>query len=183
MSKFYEEIAELFRTRGDAAYHGEAVSQTEHALQSAALAEGEGASDALVVAALLHDIGHLIDDPSEELAGQGIDGRHEAVGGAWLASRFGPEVTDPVRDHVDAKRYLCAVDPSYRGGLSSASILSLNLQGGPMNDEEIARFEAFPHFHDAIRLRKWDDTAKIPGLAVPAIDHYRARLIAVESPR
>jgi phosphonate degradation associated HDIG domain protein len=173
-----DDIMDLFERRGAAAYHGEAVSQTEHALQAAELAAREGAPDHLVVAALLHDVGHLLDGQHEDLADRGLDGRHEEAGCTWLAAHFGPDVTEPVRLHVAAKRYLCAVDPAYLAGLSSASRLSLALQGGPMAAEECAEFESNPLYHDAIRLRHWDDTAKNPGLKVPGLGHYRQRLEA-----
>ena len=122
------------------------MSQAEHALQAAELAEREGAPDALVVAALLHDVGHLLDGQDEDLADRGVDGRHEEAGCAWLAAHFGPEVIEPIRLHVAAKRYLCAVDPAYLDGLSPASRLSLSLQGGPMDAEERARFESNPFY-------------------------------------
>jgi phosphonate degradation associated HDIG domain protein len=176
--KIVDEIIDLFQRRGDAAYHGEAVSQTEHALQSAALAEGQGAPDTLVVAALLHDIGHLLDGQDEDLAVNGIDGQHEEAGHAWLSQHFGPEVTEPIRLHVDAKRYLCAKNAAYLNGLSPASRLSLELQGGPMTPLERAQFETNPHFRDALRLRYWDDTAKVPRLEIPDFGHYRDRLEA-----
>ena len=178
MMKIIDEIFSLFKTRGAAAYHGEAVSQTEHALQSAELAGREGASDQLVVAALLHDIGHLLDGHDEDFAERGHDGRHEHAGCAWLSAHVGPAVTEPIRLHVAAKRFLCSVDPDYLAGLSNASRVSLRLQGGPMSAVERAEFEANPYFRDAVRLRHWDDTAKIPELAVPGLEHYRDRLLA-----
>jgi gamma-butyrobetaine dioxygenase len=171
-----ETIIDLFALRGAAAYHGEAVSQVEHALQAADLAEREGAPDALVVAALLHDVGHLLHGQDEDLANRGVDGRHEVAGCAWLAKHFGPEVTQPIRLHVAAKRYLCAVSASYLDGLSPASRLSLSLQGGAMNAQEQAEFERDRAHGDAVRLRHWDDQAKVPGLPVPGLDHYRERL-------
>jgi phosphonate degradation associated HDIG domain protein len=174
-----EDILELFAARGASAYHGEAVSQEEHALQAADLADREGAPDALVVAALLHDVGHLLDGQDEDLADRGVDGRHEVAASAWLSRHFGSEVTEPIRLHVAAKRYLCAVDPSYLEGLSPASRLSLKLQGGPMDAGEVAAFEANAFAGDAVRLRHWDDLAKVPGLAVPGPSHYRGRLEAV----
>lgn len=177
--RIVERILDLFATRGAAAYHGEAVSQEEHALQAAELAEREGAPDALVVAALLHDVGHLLEGQDEDLAERGVDGRHEEAAHAWLSEYFGPEVTEPIRLHVAAKRYLCAVDPGYLNGLSPASRLSLELQGGPMDRDEIAAFERNAFFKEAVRLRHWDDTAKVPGLAVPGPSHYRGRLEAV----
>jgi phosphonate degradation associated HDIG domain protein len=174
--KIIDEIINLFHRRGEAAYHGEPISQTEHALQSAALAERQGAPDTLIVAALLHDIGHLLDGQDEDLAQNGVDGQHEAAAHAWLSRYFGPEVTEPVRLHVDAKRYLCAKNAAYLRGLSPASKLSLELQGGPMTPLERAQFETNPHYRDAVRLRYWDDTAKVPNLEVPGLDHYRNRL-------
>jgi [1-hydroxy-2-(trimethylamino)ethyl]phosphonate dioxygenase len=173
-----DEIMDLFARRGAAAYHGEAVSQTEHALQAADLAARQGATDSLIVAALLHDVGHLLDGQDEDLADHGLDGRHEEAGCAWLAVHFGPRVTEPIRLHVAAKRYLCAVDPGYLAGLSPSSRLSLSLQGGPMEVKERADFEGNPSYHDAVRLRRWDDTAKVPGLTVPGLDHYRDHLTA-----
>jgi phosphonate degradation associated HDIG domain protein len=175
----FEEVVELFERKGRDAYLGEPVSQAEHALQAAYLAESEGAPDTLVAAALLHDVGHLLVDPGEDLAERGIDGGHEQVGASWLASAFGDDVAEPPRLHVAAKRYLCAVDPSYLSGLSPASLLSLRLQGGPFGSEEVERFETNPRWRDALRLRRWDDAAKIPGLVVPGVDHYRATIDAV----
>jgi gamma-butyrobetaine dioxygenase len=171
-----ETIEELFARWGATAYHGEDVSQAEHALQAADLAAREGAPDRLVVAALLHDIGHLLDGQDEDLAHRGVDGRHEEAGCAWLAQHFGPEITEPIRLHVAAKRYLCAVSPSYHDGLSPASRLSLSVQGGAMSNAERAAFERNPAHSDAVRLRHWDDTAKVPGLEVPGLGHYRERL-------
>lgn len=175
-------IIGLFEARGATAYHGEAVSQAEHALQAAHQAETEGAADSLVVAALLHDVGHLVHGLDEDIAERGIDGRHEDAGAAWLERHFGPEVIEPVRLHVAAKRYLCATEPAYRAGLSPASKLSLELQGGPFNDEEAAQFSASRHAHDAVRLRRWDDMAKVPGLPVPGLAHYleRVRRVSLE---
>jgi len=170
-------IMELFARRGASTYHGESVSQTEHALQAAILAERDGAPDRLVVAALLHDVGHLLDGQDEDLAHRGVDGRHEEAGCGWLAQHFGPKVTEPIRLHVAAKRYLCAVSPSYLDGLSPASRLSVSLQGGTMNDQERAEFESNPAHDDAVRLRHWDDTAKVPRLDIPGLEHYRDRLL------
>jgi len=119
-----DEICDLFATKGHAAYVGEPVSQLEHALQAAHHAEQAGASDALVVAALLHDIGHLVHKLPEDAADHGIDTRHEQLGQAWLARSFGPAVTEPIRLHVPAKRYLCATDADYVAHLSAASVQS-----------------------------------------------------------
>ena len=171
-------IMMLFAQRGAAAYHGEQVSQAEHALQAAALAVSEGAPDHLIVAALLHDIGHLLEGQDEDLATRGRDGQHEKLGSAWLTRHFSTEVTEPIRLHVAAKRYLCAVDPTYLARLSPASRLSLSLQGGLMKPEECAEFESNPHHQNAVRLRRWDDTAKTRGLIVPILEEYRERLEA-----
>lgn len=175
---FVDKVIDLFARKGASAYHGEAVSQEEHALQAAALAESDGASDSLILAALLHDVGHLLEGQEEDLALRHVDGRHEEAGCDWLAHHLGPDVTEPIRLHVAAKRYLCALDPSYHDGLSPASQLSLSLQGGPMTPAEAAEFEQNPHAQAAVRLRRWDDAAKVPGLAVPGPSHYRARLEA-----
>jgi [1-hydroxy-2-(trimethylamino)ethyl]phosphonate dioxygenase len=175
------EIIALFERKGSAAYFGEPVSQLEHALQAAWYAEREGASDSLVVAALLHDIGHLLHDLPENIAGMGIDSRHEDLGHAWLAQRFPPEITAPVRLHVDAKRYLCAKDPEYLKTLSPASLESLELQGGAFTDAEAEDFLRQPFAREAIRLRRWDDLAKTPGMETPGLKHYRAKIEAAVS--
>jgi [1-hydroxy-2-(trimethylamino)ethyl]phosphonate dioxygenase len=172
------DIIRLFETKGDAAYHGEPVSQTEHALQTAHLAEKEGAADAVVVAALLHDIGHLLSGHAEDVAERGIDTRHEAAGERWLSRHFGLEITEPIRLHVAAKRYACGRDPDYLALLSPASVRSLELQGGPMTALELAEFEKSRYFREALQLRRFDDLAKVPRLDVPGLEHYRARLEA-----
>jgi phosphonate degradation associated HDIG domain protein len=174
-----DRIYQLFESGGNAAYFGEPVSQTEHALQTAHLAVTAGAPDTLIVAALLHDLGHLLHGLPEAIADQGIDGRHEAGGAAWLSLYFGPAVTDPIRLHVAAKRYLCAVEPAYLAQLSAASRQSLALQGGPFTSAEIEELEREPYYREAVQLRRWDDQAKVPGLAVPGLEDYRARLAAV----
>lgn len=173
-----DRIVSLFAEKGQAAYFGEAVTQTEHALQCAHLAERSGADSELIAASLLHDVGHLLHGQSEDSAARGHDGRHEEGGAAWLRHEFGPAVVDPIRLHVAAKRYLCAVEPDYHACLSSASQLSLRLQGGPYTAAEVDRFEREPWFRSAVAVRRWDDAAKIPGLAVPGLEHYRAALQA-----
>lgn len=167
-----ETIRELFETRGSSMYSGEPVTQTEHGLQAAWAAENEGASDSLVAAALLHDVGHLLHEFGEDCADEGVDDRHEALGAEWLSKHFGPEVVEPVRLHVPAKRYLCAVDAAYREQLSPASVLSLRLQGGPFSTREVEAFRSHPHFRAAIRLRGWDESAKVEGLATPPLAHF-----------
>lgn len=171
-----DEIIELFTRRGAEAYFGEPVSQLEHALQTAAQAEKEGAPDTLVAAALLHDIGHLLSQSPEDIADLGIDGWHERVGARWLARYFPAPVTEPIRLHVAAKRYLCAVDDEYRRQLSPASIQSLALQSAPMGEAEAREFEAKPFCREAVRLRRWDDRAKVVGLKMMGLDRYKPRL-------
>ena len=173
-----DEVTALFAKRGTSAYFGEQVSVLEHMLQAAHFAEEEGAPPHLVLAALLHDVGHLVDDVPDDLADWHEDAKHEVVGGAWLARRFGPEVSDPVRLHVPAKRYLCATDPSYFNELSPASVVTLKLQGGPMKPDEVAAFEREPRFRDAVRVRKWDDRGKVANLATRSLEEYRGMLEA-----
>ena len=176
---FLDHLFNLFTEKGQGAYFGEAITETEHALQCAHLAEQSGADDALIAAALLHDVGHLLHDLPEDIAGRGIDGRHEHGGADWLERHFGPAVVVPVRWHVAAKRYLCAVAPDYAAELSPASRLSLRLQGGPMTEEEVRAFEQEPWSLSAVAVRRWDDAAKVPGLAVPGLEYYREHLQAV----
>jgi phosphonate degradation associated HDIG domain protein len=166
------EIVKLFAEHGDSNYGGEAVSQRAHALQAAHFARRAGADPPLVVAALLHDIGHLLHDLPDDAPDQGVDDRHEALAAHWLAGRFGPEVIEPVRLHVAAKRYLCAVEPGYHEALSASSMTSLQLQGGPMSPEEAERFRSLPHAESAVTLRRCDDAAKVAGLIVPEISEY-----------
>ena len=179
------EVLDLYERLGEDPYD-EMVSQLAHALQSAAQAEEAGAADTLVAAALLHDVGHLLDlDRRPGAAGAGlldVDLRHEDTGAAWLRPLFPPEVTAPVALHVRAKRYLCAVDPGYRDQLSEGSVRSLALQGGPMDAEEVARFEALASCEGAVRLRRWDDAAKVVGAPTPALAGYLALLEGVATP-
>ena len=167
-----KEVCRLFEARGSAWYGGEAVSQLEHALQAAMFAERDAATAELIVAALLHDVGHLLHDLPENVAEQGVDDRHEMLARPWLAMRFSPAVFEPVEMHVAAKRYLCAVDADYMLQLSPASQQSLQLQGGPMSGDEVSEFERRRFFADAVRLRKWDDAAKVVGLKPPPLDHF-----------
>lgn len=166
------EVAALFLDKGKSSYFGEPVSQLEHALQAAHFPSEAKAPDHLVVAALLHDIGHLVEDIPENTADFGIDAKHEEIGESWLARRFGPEVHEPVHLHVAAKRYLCATDPAYFSRLSPASVQSLELQSGPMSPEEVAAFECHQYFKEALRLRVWDDEAKVPGLPTAELRSY-----------
>ncbi len=167
-----DELLSIYDGPGAAAYFGEAVTVTQHSLQAAFFAQRSDAPDDLIVAALLHDIGHLIEPAPADIADWKTDARHEWVGSQWLALRFGADVFEPVRLHVPAKRYLCAVDPDYFGALSAASVVTLGLQGGPMSHSEAQTFEAESHFREAVRLRQWDDQAKIAGLPTPDFAHY-----------
>jgi phosphonate degradation associated HDIG domain protein len=171
-------IFDAFATHGAEAY-GEDVSQLDHALQCAALAQAEGAPEPLVAAALLHDVGHLFEDRGHAADRLGRDGRHETHGARALRRWFGPEVIGPIALHVLAKRYLCATDPAYQADLSPASQRSLSLQGGPFTVAQCARFARTRFAEDAVRLRRWDDTGKTPGLAVPPLDHYRPLLARI----
>lgn len=167
-----EDILQLFAQHGDSEYGGEAVTQLEHALQSASLAEQEGASSFLIAAALLHDVGHLLHDLPDDAPDRGIDDHHENSASTFLRQLFPAEVTEPVRLHVTAKRYLCAVEPIYLERLSGPSLISLRLQGGPMTADEVASFRQNPHHPAAVRLRRWDDTAKVPKLQTPSLSHF-----------
>lgn len=168
-----DEIFAIYGQRGTSLYFGEPVTVAEHGLQSAYFARESGASDALVVAALLHDIGHLIEPAPDDLAEWTSDAHHEIIGSRFLASHFGPDVSEPVRLHVPAKRYLCATDPAYARVLSSASVQTLQLQGGPMSPQEVRTFEREPFHRDAILLRRCDDQGKVSGLNTPGFAHYR----------
>lgn len=171
-------IDRLFLDRGSDEYHGEAVTQLEHALQCGRLAEADDRPPCMIVAALLHDLGHLLHAQGEDALERSIDDRHELLAARFLAPAFGPEVTDPIRLHVPAKRYLAAVRPGYRELLSPASIRSLALQGGPMTPAEITAFELEPFGSAAAALRVYDDRAKVVGLATPPYAHFRSYLTA-----
>lgn len=173
-----DEVLDLYRKGGGEQYFGEAITQSEHALQSAWLAEKAGASPAIIGAALLHDVGHLLHGMGEDIADEDIDARHEAVGAAYLAQRFNTELVAAVSLHVLAKRYLVGTDPAYAANLSPASVHSLELQGGPMGAEEAAEFAQKKAAAGAIALRRWDDEAKVVGLKTPDLDHFRAYLEA-----
>ena len=166
-----ETIGALFAGPDARDHMGEPVPIGEHMLQAGALAEAAGAPDALVAAALLHDVGHLLGESRED--------RHGEVGGRWLGQWFGGAVTEPVRLHVPAKRYLCAADAGYLGLLSAESVRTLALQGGPMSAAEVRAFEALPHAPDAVAVRRWDDQAKDPAVTPPAFAHFASLLEAL----
>ena len=166
------EVLKLFDQRGGSLYGGEAVTQLQHALQAAHFAEQDGAAPALICAALLHDVGHLLHSLPDDAPDQGVDDRHEELAARWLAKRFPASVSEPVRMHVAAKRYLTAVEPEYAALLSAPSQLSLKLQGGPMSDDEVSKFESSPHYWPAVQLRRWDDAAKDPSMATADLAHF-----------
>jgi len=177
--EFVDELAELFAGEGASAYLGEQVTMAQHMLQAAARAEEAGAPDALIAAALLHDLGHFHGPVSGAELMEGTDNRHSHTGADRLAEWFGPEVTEPIRLHVAAKRYLCAVEPGYFGRLSQASVYTLEVQGGPMSPAEAAAYEANPYAADGVAVRRWDDEGKDPEAPTPDFAHFRPLLMAL----
>jgi phosphonate degradation associated HDIG domain protein len=171
-----EDITALYRRKGGLGYSGEPVTQLEHALQCAKLAEDQGASDALVTACLLHDIGHLLNDQGETPTMRGVDDTHQYFAIPFLRGLFGDDVLEPIRLHVDAKRYLCAKHAGYWGSLSGDSKRSLELQGGTYSPAAAARFIEQPYARDAVRLREWDDLAKVAGTPTPDFGHFAQRM-------
>ena len=165
-------LTEIFERRGAEEYLGERVTIAEHMLQGAALAQEAEASEEVVAAALLHDVGHFTHDFPVDAADQGIDSLHEEAGARVLDGWFPPLVIACIRGHVDAKRYLCATRPDYVERLSEASVLSLKLQGGPMSPEEVAAFEENPYHRDVVQVRYIDEAAKVPGKAPPSFRDY-----------
>lgn len=163
---FIADILGLYDRLGHLHY-GEDVSQAEHAAQTAHHAQADGAPAYMIAASLLHDVGHLLQKAGEDAADRGLDTRHEHIGAGFLARGFGPEVTNTVRLHVAAKRFLALREPAYARGLSQASIQSLVLQGGPMSEAEADDFLAEPGASEALRLRRYDELGKVAG-AVPA---------------
>lgn len=178
-----DEILAIYTEQGSGAYLGEPVSVSEHALQSAYFAEAAGASGALVLAALLHDIGHLIEAAPDDINEWHSDAQHELTGCRWLAHRFGPAVYEPVRLHVPAKRYLCATEPAYAKALSPASVITLKLQGGLMSPVETQAFEAEPYWREALLVRRCDDQGKVQGLKTPGFEHYRSLIDRCAAPQ
>lgn len=168
-----EKIITLFEKHGDSEYGGEAVTQGEHALQAAHLAVEEACPTSIVVACLLHDIGHLLHVLPEDAPENGIDDLHEELGHRFVAKYFHDAVAEPVRLHVAAKRFLCAREPEYLGRLSEPSILSLHLQGGVMTDEACEAFEQNAYYKAAVQVRRFDDLAKVPNWTVRPLTYYR----------
>jgi gamma-butyrobetaine dioxygenase len=173
--KVVDEILEKLKHAGGTMYGGEIVTQLQHALQCASLAEQAGAGRAQVVAALLHDYGHMLSG-DEGAAERGVDMAHEEVAADHLARWYRPEVCEPIRLHVAAKRYLCAVEPAYFAGLSPASVASLKAQGGAFSGREVDVFRDNPHWRAAVALRRWDDAAKDPAAPTPPLGAFRAVL-------
>jgi predicted HD phosphohydrolase len=173
-----EKILDIFTKQGGSAYVGEPVTQLEHAIQTALAAKRHHVRAEMIVAALLHDIGHFLHSYSEDCADLAIDSEHEKVGEAFLREHFKEEVAELVKHHVNAKRYLTATNDRYAKNLTGASFKSLQLQGGPMQAQEILEFEAHPLFHDILLLRHWDEGAKIQDKILPPITDFLPELRA-----
>ena len=169
-------LSDIFERRGGEEYLGEKVTMAEHMLQGAHLAEQQGEAEIIIVAALLHDIGHFTSEFGAFSMDDAHDKHHEEAGAEVLERFFPRLVVDCVRHHVAAKRYICATDTNYFGQLSAASVHSLKLQGGPMNAEEIAAFEKNPTLAEIVRVRRLDDAGKIEGMATPGFSHYAPML-------
>lgn len=172
MSDIQDDLLSIYGGRATRRYGLAEINQLQHALQAAALAEQAGETPELIAACLLHDIGHMIHRLGDDPASRGIDDRHEERGATWLAERFPDSVSGPVRLHVPAKRYLCTAEPDYFARLSSDSVRSLQLQGGPMSGAEMLMFERQPHAKDAVQLRRYDEAAKDPRARTPGFEHY-----------
>jgi len=178
MSLTLPEVVSLLERRGQNQYGMEAINQLEHALQCAHLAEQAGETTETVVASLLHDLGHLLAAEREGVKEKNIDqdDLHQYMALPFLRGLFSDEVLEPIRLHVDAKRYLCLIEPSYWASLSAASKHSLEQQGGVFNEAEGQAFMLQPFAAEAVRLRRYDDLAKVPAKAVPGLDHYAESL-------
>lgn len=169
-------ILDLFAHRGAEEYMGESVSMAQHMEQSAACAVAYGASDELIIAALLHDIGHFVGDFPIDSLENGIDNYHEEAGAQFLQPYFPASLTEPIRLHVAAKKYLCAVDSQYLNRLSAASVQSLEVQGGPMTEAEIIEYETNPYYQSAVKVRLYDDDGKVAGLDIKPVSSYRNKM-------
>lgn len=164
-------VKALFLQHGDRTY-GEGVTQIQHALQCAAAAEQAGATPCQVTAALLHDVGHMLHEDAKQALLDRVDDRHEALGASWLKQWFVDEVTIPVALHVEAKRYLCHVEPGYHDGLSPVSQTTLAMQGGPMTAQQAQAFRLRPCAEEAVAVRRWDEIGKDPAAATPSLDYF-----------
>ncbi len=177
-----DDLIALYASPDADTLYDEVVTERRHAEQCAALARAGGANDALVAAALLHDVGHLVLRDNRPLGVElERDHHHERAGARVLARWFGPDVTEPVRLHVAAKRYLCTVEPGYVDRLSPSSVRSLAAQGGPMSPAEVVVFESRPHAEAATALRRWDDRGKVDGLVMEPVSAHRALLLGLLS--
>ena len=177
-----DDIAHLFKLHGERQYSGEPVSQLQHALQTAWLAEQAGAGDPLVTACLLHDLGHMLNDKGETPSLRGIDDVHQYFALAFLRGLFSEGVLNPIKLHVDAKRYLCQVEPGYWAALSDDSKRSLQLQGGIYSTDACAIFIEQTGAIDAVELRRWDDQAKQASLLTPPLTHFLERAERCSTP-
>ena len=173
-----DRVLNLLSSSGQAEYHGEQVSQLEHALQAAHLAAEDDGDDQEIIAALLHDIGHIWPVEGRQVTSVGVV-EHDEVGAHALRELgFSDDVADIVNGHVAAKRYLVATDEAYAAKLSDVSVESLRLQGGPMSADEVQDFHRSPNWRSKVRVRTWDDRAKIPGADVPGLESYREMITA-----
>jgi len=171
------DLKEIYEGRATGPYGLTLINQRAHAVQSGYHARAQGLGASLVVAALLHDIGHMVHSLGEHPAALGIDDGHEELGANWLGEHFGPEVTEPIRLHVAAKRYLCIVEDGYFDKLTQDSIESLQLQGGPMSKDEVTVFQATPYWKEAVVLRRIDELAKDPLGPMPEFDKFAPEII------
>lgn len=178
MSLTLQEVQDLLLHRGQTQYGLEAISQLEHALQCAHLAEQAGETSATIVACLLHDLGHLLAAEREGMVEHDAtkDDLHQFIALPFLRALFPDAVLEPIRMHVDAKRYLCLIDPGYWGDLSIASKQSLVQQGGVFDEAQAHTFISQPYAEEAVRLRRYDDLAKVQDKQVPGLNHYQTRL-------
>jgi [1-hydroxy-2-(trimethylamino)ethyl]phosphonate dioxygenase len=170
-SLLVEKIFEIFRASGHHGY-GENVTQQEHALQCAYFAEQSGEPEEIVLSCLLHDLGHMIYDSEQHDPQPAVDVKHEEIAASFLEGRFHDAILEPIRQHVAAKRYLCWKSPEYMQGLSDASRYSLRLQGGPMTELEAREFEANPFFEACVKVRRYDDMGKVPGMQTATLESY-----------
>jgi [1-hydroxy-2-(trimethylamino)ethyl]phosphonate dioxygenase len=176
MAGIRDELLEIYGKRAAKRYGLSDVTQLQHALQAALNAEKAGEPPAIIVASLLHDLGHMIHDLGTDYLERGINDTHEDRGAAWLERRFGRDVSEPVRLHVPAKRYLCAVEGHYEQ-LARDSRRSLELQGGTMTADEVAAFRSEAYGDAAIRVRRYDDTAKTPTATTPPFEYFLEKYV------
>jgi phosphonate degradation associated HDIG domain protein len=167
-----DQIFAVFQSHGDRHY-GENVSELQHALQTAEFAKQFGETEDVILCCLLHDYGHMLHNLGEDIALKGVDAKHEEIGAELLKDLFPQAILEPIRQHVAAKRYLCWKIPAYADGLSDSSRLSLQLQGGPMTDEEAQAFEANPHYEACVKVRRYDDMGKVPDMPTADLEGYR----------